>query len=104
MSRTNYAKKYKSQVEDVVETIEVESIEEEPVKETPKETEGIVINCKKLNVRVEPSIDSDVVCTIPLGSTVMIDTDKSTDEWLSICTEAGIEGFCVAEYIITYNI
>lgn len=60
---------------------------------------GTVVNCTKLNVRKEPNKESEIVCKVDSGSELMIDTTKSTDDWYSVCTEAGIEGFCMKEYI-----
>lgn len=63
---------------------------------------GIVVNCLNLNIRKEPSIDSDVILVIPALSKLMIDLDNSTDDWLSVCTETGFEGFCMKKYV-AYN-
>ena len=53
-----------------------------------------VVNCLRLHVHVEPSIDSEVVCKLRYLTEVMIDTDNSTDEFYKICTAMGAEGFC----------
>ena len=101
MSRTNYAGQYKKSVEEF-EVIESESVEEtiDEISNEPKYKVGFVENCCKLNVRSGPSIESDVICTITVGDMVEIDMSKSTSEWFNICTEAGIEGFCMSEYIL----
>lgn len=64
---------------------------------------GVVCNCKKLNIRKEPDTDSEVIATIPIGTEVEIDPDKlfEIDDWFYVCTSAGIEGYCMAEYIET---
>lgn len=69
-----------------------------PEVEAPKNL-GKVIDCVKLNVREEPSTKSDVVFEIPVGSTVIIDETCSTDEFYKICTEYGVEGYCMKKFI-----
>lgn len=60
---------------------------------------GAVVDCLKLNVRKEPSIDAEVLAVIPADSEVVIDIDASVSEFYKICTVAGIEGFCMRKYI-----
>lgn len=60
---------------------------------------GVVSNCTKLNVREEPSMDSDIVCEISKLTEVMINDDESTDDFYKICTDSGIEGFCMKQYV-----
>lgn len=66
--------------------------------ETPKNL-GKVVGCVKLNVREEPSIKASVVFEIVAGSTVFIDETCSTDEFYKICTEHGVEGYCMKKFI-----
>lgn len=60
---------------------------------------GTVIKCKALNIREEADIRSDIVCVIPVGSKVMIDTTNYSGEWFKVCTEAGLEGYCLSEFV-----
>ena len=60
---------------------------------------GVVSNCKKLNVREAPSKESDSLGVIACGTEVMITPSTSTEEFYSVCTESGIEGFCVKQFI-----
>ena len=60
---------------------------------------GIVSGCTKLNVREEPNVFSEVIAVIPAGTEVIIDADDMTDGWYRVCTSAGIEGYCMLEYI-----
>ena len=60
---------------------------------------GIVIDCVKLNIRRYPKKESYVLCEVPVLTELRIDSDRSTDEWLSVCTAAGIEGFCMTKYV-----
>lgn len=69
-----------------------------PEVEAPKNL-GKVVDCVKLNVREEPSTKASVVFEIPVGSTVFIDETCSTDEFYKICTEHGVEGYCMKKFI-----
>ena len=86
--------------------VEAEPAEiEEPVVEAPVVEEvapvvkGTVIDCHKLNVRRAPSVNATVLCKIARDTVVVIDESKSKNDWYSVCTEAGIEGFCMKKYI-----
>ena len=69
-----------------------------PEVDAPKNL-GKVIDCVKLNVREEPNTKAFVVFEIPVGSTVYIDETCSTDEFYKICTEHGVEGYCMKKFI-----
>lgn len=71
---------------------------EEPEVVTPVVT-GMVTDCAKLNVRRAPSMNATVVCAIDRDAEVTINEDKSNAEWYSVCTAAGVNGFCVKKYI-----
>ena len=60
---------------------------------------GIVTDCPRLNVRVNPRADADVICIIERDSKVMIDEEDSTKNFYKICTEQGIEGYCMKQFI-----
>lgn len=60
---------------------------------------GVVVNCRKLNVRTEPDKNSEAICTIDAGAEVIIDEAESTEEFYKVYTETGVEGFCMREYI-----
>lgn len=68
----------------------------------PDTVKGFVANCGKLNVRVAPNPDADVACVLNAQSEVVINVTESTDEWFSICTAAGMEGYCMRKYIDAY--
>ena len=78
---------------------EVESIVPEPVVEPENRKFGKVSNCKKLNIRKLPSRDAEIVSELIEGSEVMIDEKESTALFYKICTEHGIEGFCMKQFI-----
>lgn len=60
---------------------------------------GMVTDCKKLNVRKNPSADADIICELLKLAEVMISDSESTDEFYKINTDSGIEGFCMKKYI-----
>lgn len=100
MSHKNY-KRDLAVNEDVVE--ETEIVEEEiTVEETEesKPTYGIVSSCGYLNVRKEPVKDVDnVIRTIKLSATVVVDLAESTEDFYKVICEDGIEGYCTKDYI-----
>lgn len=65
----------------------------------PAMVEGHVAGCAKLNVRADASLFADVVCTLDVMSEIMIDVNKSTKDWLYICTATGIEGYCMKKFV-----
>ena len=73
--------------------------EVEPVVEPENRKFGKVSNCKKLNIRKLPSRDAEIVSELIEGSEVMIDEKESTALFYKICTEHGIEGFCMKQFI-----
>lgn len=68
-------------------------------KTLPTNVEGRVYGCAKLNVRSDASLFADVVCTLDVMSEIMIDVNKSTKDWLYICTATGIEGYCMKKFV-----
>lgn len=71
------------------------------VEEPPKKEKvlGIVVNCPRLRVREHPSINAVVAAEIDEGSEVVINEDKSTEEFYSVITVTGLEGYCMKDYI-----
>lgn len=59
---------------------------------------GVITNCAKLNIRESPNINANIICTLPQGSRVMIESVEP--DWYFICTEAGIEGYCMRDYVV----
>ena len=64
---------------------------------------GVVTDCKKLNIRVSPTMDSSVICEAPTGTEVLVDLAESTTNWYSVCTAAGISGYCMKTFIKITN-
>lgn len=79
--------------------VEPESIPEPIPTPEVEQIIGTVVDCKALNVRENADADSEIVCVIPVGSKLLIDDMQSTNEWLSVCTEAGLEGYCMRIYV-----
>lgn len=93
------------EIQNVVQDVEVKTDEvvnetiEEVVEENHKDILGIVVDCYKLNVRKEPSINADIVCMIDASTNLIVDYESSTDEFYKICTYAGIEGYCMKKFV-----
>lgn len=60
---------------------------------------GKVYGCAKLNIRKKPNSDAEVVCVLPQGSDVIVDTYESTIEYYKVYTSVGLEGYCIKKYI-----
>lgn len=108
MSKKDYTKynKQKEVTEAVVtdtpvveQTVDVVETPDVPVKEEVKEQKGIVCNCSQLNVRRKPFPNSEVLGVIKKSTEVIIDLEKSKKDFYKVCTPAGIEGFCMKDYI-----
>ena len=85
--------------------IVIPEVEPEPVSDPEPSVEpenrkfGKLSNCKKLNIRKLPSRDAEIVSELIEGSEVMIDEKESTALFYKICTEHGIEGYCMKNFI-----
>ncbi len=83
--------------------VEAKEILSDVVTEAKKTVFGVITDCLKLNIRKEPKIDADVLTIIPALSRVQVDTEASTDEFYKVCTETGIEGFCMKKYVAIHK-
>lgn len=103
----NFTEEVETVEDTAVETVEAPVIESavEPVVETvetvdlPAAVTGVVVDCARLNVRVAPFATANAICTIASGAEVTINVAESTDEWFSICTASGVDGYCMKRYI-----
>lgn len=95
----SYNKKEIAEREIVVE----DSIEETTESVEPSAVFGVVTECGKLRVRSTPEIADNVLTEIILASKVLVYLKESTDEFYKITTEAGIEGYCMKQYISIGN-
>ena len=76
--------------------------QDETVEEEAQESElvfGVVTNCVRLNIREEPNISAPIITEVNALSELMIDLVASNEEWYSVCTEVGIEGFCMKKFV-----
>lgn len=85
-----------SELEEVVNVEELLETEDAVEEETAV---GVVIGCEKLNIRKGPTINSDVLCTVPVNAVLVIDENESTNEWYSVITESGCNGYCMKKYV-----
>ena len=90
--------------EAAAEPVEVESTEEPTAEEAPKKESkvGTVHNCAKLNLRSTPVYEpkgKNIITSLILGTAVIIDDEKSTDEFYKVTTEDGLEGYCMKQFI-----
>ena len=84
-------------IEPAEETVE-EAVEEvTEVEEKPTEVAFGKVNCLKLNVRKEPSINSVPLCIIEHGTRMEI--SEFNGEWVKILTSDGVSGYCMREFI-----
>lgn len=65
----------------------------------PKTVEGVVVDCVKLNIRIEPDIHADVACVLDVMSELKIDVSKSNNEWFKVSTATGVEGYCMRKFV-----
>lgn len=87
---------YDEVIENTVEEVEVEVVEEAPAIPTKL---GVVFGCSLLNIRREPSIDSDIVGRVSSGVELMVDPDYTNVDWYKVHTEAGLVGYCMKNYV-----
>ena len=79
--------------------IEEPQIAEEEITEVKKPMIGVVVECSSLNIRSKSSTNSEIIATVKAGTELLINEDESVSEWFKVCTEAGIEGFCMRKYV-----
>lgn len=107
----NYSKTANNNVEKTEQEVSVENLEDEisvvekdtEVQEVKEEVEvvirGKVVDCDLLNVREHAFADANIVCKINKDDEVIINKDKSTDDFYKICTVTGIDGYCMKRFI-----
>ena len=103
MARKNYSKMSKKPEikEEVAMTDSTPVVDESatPDPEAAPPVIGVVAKCGKLNIRMKPSSSAEILCEVALNSELTIDIDKSNEKWLKVCTAAGIEGFCMRNFV-----
>nr|DAH99594.1 MAG TPA: putative dipeptidyl-peptidase VI [Caudoviricetes sp.] len=85
--------------EEIAEVNESEEVEKEVTEEADSTVVGYVSGCLKLNIREEGYPGANVVCVVPEKTALLIEVAESNDEWYKVYTEAGMEGFCMKQYV-----
>lgn len=60
---------------------------------------GIIDGCDRLNIRSEASKTSDIIGTITKEDTLVIDENKSTEDFYKVTTSNGLDGYCVKQFV-----
>lgn len=58
-----------------------------------------VVNCLRLHIHSEPTLESEIVCKVRYLTELQIDRKNSTKEFYKIFTAIGAEGYCLKEYV-----
>lgn len=61
-----------------------------------------MVNTDDLNLRAGPSTSTDILASLPLGTAVAI-KERADENWFSVITQSGQEGFVYSEYIDLAN-
>lgn len=79
----------------------IEEVISEETEEPKTDTflDGIVHNCVKLNVRKNPSIDSDVITVLNEHDKIKVKDVDTLSDWYFIQLPNGEEGFSMKKYI-----
>lgn len=78
--------------------VSIEKSTTETIKtEAPSKKKGNVI-CQSLNMRKEPTIDSEILRILTKGTEVKI-LDDTDDTWYKVCVGGVGTGFCMREFI-----
>lgn len=112
MSHRNYSKYSEQPKEEVTKQISAEEITPEVsddqttteiitenISQEPELVIGIVDNTERLRVRKEDNVDSEILCILEKDSEVNIDLQNSTEFFYKIMTSAGVEGYCMKNFI-----
>lgn len=99
--------------EEVIENIDEAIVESNDIQDTQNELEidennnrniaqATIIGYTKLNVRKNPSKNSEVVCIITKDSSVTVNYNESTEDFYKVYVNVDnvpYEGFCMKEFI-----
>ena len=73
--------------------------DDELIEEIDNYPFGEVGACLFLDVYEAPNEKSRVVGSLPKGTEVLIDSNKSNDDFFYVMTMSGIKGYCSNDYI-----
>lgn len=103
--KNNKEEKVVEEMKDI--TLETNNVEDSPVEEIkeektvekiiPSNKSAIVVNCKALNIRKEPSTESKVIGVI--NENDRVSTFEDVKDFTKILTSKGIEGYCMTQYL-----
>lgn len=63
------------------------------------QTIGYVSGCAKLNVREQPTLDSEVVFILNDNQRVFIELENSTEDFYNMHSRSGVKGFVLKKFI-----
>lgn len=58
---------------------------------------GTIVNCDRVYIRENPSVQSNPVTNIPSGKDILV--MKKLEGWYKVCTESGVEGYIMADFV-----
>lgn len=79
-------------------------VAEKPTIDTDGNEPLVGVTTTTLNIRETPVVAADnVVTVVNEGTVVMIDYPVADGDWFKVYTEAGIEGYCMKEFVKINN-
>lgn len=79
-------------------TVDAAEVEDKPVAPKVNKKAGVVANCDRLNMRKEPSADSEILTVLDRDAKVVVEI-ISDDTFYKVCAASGLEGYCMKNYI-----
>ncbi len=86
--------------EEIIEVVE-EEVEVEPKKPIYTVKSAATVVSFRLNVRENPTVDSDVVKILIFKDEVEILDEPTTDGWVSVLCSDGTKGYCLSKFVKT---
>lgn len=93
------AKRYFPTAEESMPLIKNDIVPDTSTEEIEPVIYGYVSDCLKLNIRTKPVVGAEILCVVEVADELLIDMDKSTDDWYHVTTNVGAEGFCMKKYV-----
>lgn len=60
---------------------------------------GVVVNCLDLTIRKSPGNEAEVTGHLSVLTEVLVDMDKSTEDFYRVLARNGVAGFCPKKYM-----
>lgn len=102
MANRNYNKMSQKQEvvsADVTDVLDETEKEEQKNPSKPRYKTGFVTNCERLNIRKEPTVESDVETVIDKDTKIRVYEEESTDDFYRVSVKDSVVGFCMKKYI-----